>query len=198
MGIQKLFVQQSPFLHQIIGLKTFGTFTPILISLAFRQTGLIVGIPLFVLVVIIGLLFRGYLNRLQLLIVPRLAAILTATVLMIGVLAILMESLDISLGLSVSLFPIVILAMTIERAALMWEEAGAKDTIVAGLGSILASIIGYFCMVNDYVQHWAFVFPELLLLVLAINILVGRYNGYKLIEYFRFRSLQRQLSQTQG
>ena len=186
------------FLHQIIGLKTFGTFTPILISLAFRQTGLIVGIPLFVLVVIIGLLFRGYLNRLQLLIVPRLAAILTATVLMIGVLAILMESLDISLGLSVSLFPIVILAMTIERAALMWEESGAKDTIVAGLGSILASIIGYFCMVNDYVQHWAFVFPELLLLVLAINILVGRYNGYKLIEYFRFRSLQRQLSQTQG
>lgn len=186
------------FLHQIIGLKTFGTFTPILISLAFRQTGLIVGIPLFVLVVIIGLLFRSYLNRLQLLIVPRLAAILTATVLMIGVLAIVMESLDISLGLSVSLFPIVILAMTIERAALMWEEAGAKDTIVAGVGSILASIIGYFCMINDYVQHWAFVFPELLLLVLAINILVGRYNGYKLIEYFRFRSLQRQLSQTQG
>jgi hypothetical protein len=186
------------FLHQIIGLKTFGTFTPILISLAFRQTGLIVGIPLFVLVVIIGLLFRGYLNRLQLLIVPRLAAILTATVLMIGVLAILMESLDISLGLSVSLFPIVILAMTIERAALMWEEAGPKDTIVAGLGTILASVIGYFCMVNDYVQHWAFVFPELLLLVLAIDILVGRYNGYKLIEYVRFKSLQRQLSQTQG
>ncbi|MBD0266062.1 MAG: hypothetical protein ICV78_26090, partial [Tolypothrix sp. Co-bin9] len=39
-------------------------------------------------------------------------------------------------------------------------------------------------------------FPELLLLVLALNILVGRYNGYKLIEYFRFRSLQRQLNQT--
>ncbi len=185
-------------LHQMIGLKTFGTFTPILISLAFRQTGLIVGIPMFILVVIIGLLFRGYLNRLQLLIVPRLAAILTATVLVVGMLAIAMENLDISLGLSVSLFPIVILAMTIERAALMWEEAGPNDTIIAGFGTILAAIIGYFCMINDYVQHWAFVFPELLLLVLGINILVGRYNGYKLIEYFRFLSLQRQLNQTQG
>lgn len=185
-------------LHQIVGLKTFGTFTPILISLAFRQTGLFVGIGLFVLVVIIGLLFRGYLNRLQLLIVPRLAAILTATVLLIGLLAVVMESLDINLGLSVSLFPIVILAMTIERASLMWEESGPAETIIAGLGTVLAAVIGYFCMINDYVEHWVFVFPELLLLVLGLNILVGRYNGYKLIEYFRFLSLQRQLNQAKG
>lgn len=185
-------------LHQMVGLKTFGTFTPILISLAFRQTGLIGGIPLFILVVIIGLLFRGYLNRLQLLIVPRLAAILTATVLVVGMLAVVMENLDINFGLSVSLFPIVILAMTIERAALMWEESGAAETIIAGLGTVVAAVIGYYCMINDYVEHWAFVFPELLLLVLGVNIVVGRYNGYKLIEYFRFRSLQRQLNQAEG
>lgn len=185
-------------LHQMLGLQTFGTFTPILISLAFRQTGLIVGIPMFILVVIIGLFLRAYLNRLQLLIVPRLAAILTATVLIVALLAVIMENLNVNLGLSVSLFPIVILAMTIERAALMWEENGATETIIAGLGTVLAAVIGYFCMINDYVEHWAFVFPELLLLVLAVNILVGRYNGYKLIEYFRFLSLQRQLNQTQG
>ncbi|MDY7008053.1 MAG: UUP1 family membrane protein [Cyanobacteriota bacterium] len=182
-------------LHQIIGLSTFGTFTPILISLAFRQTGLGVGIGLFVLVVIIGLLFRSYLNQLQLLIVPRLASILTATVLIIGLLAIVMESLEINLGLSVSLFPIVILAMTIERASTMWEEDGAKETIIAGVGTIIAALIGYFCMVNDYVQHWLFVFPELLLVVLGVNILMGRYNGYKLTEYYRFMSLQKQLEE---
>jgi hypothetical protein len=185
-------------LHQIVGLQTFGTFTPILIALSFRQTGLIVGIPMFILVVIIGLLIRGYLNKLQLLIVPRLAAILTATVLIMAGLAIIMEHLNINLGLSISLFPIVILAMTIERAAVMWEEEGATGTIIAGLGSLLAAVIGYFCIINSYVQHLAFAFPELLLLVLAMNILVGRYNGYKLIEYFRFRSLQRQLNQTEA
>ncbi|MGF1482433.1 MAG: UUP1 family membrane protein [Cyanophyceae cyanobacterium] len=184
-------------LHQIGGLPTFGTFTPILISLAFRQTGLGVGIGLFVLVVIIGLLFRGYLNQLQLLIVPRLAAILTATVLIIGFLAILMNNLNLNLGLSVSLFPIVILAMTIERASSMWEEDGATETIVAGLGTAVAAIVGYFLTTNDYVQHWLFLFPELLLVVLGINILVGRYSGYKLTEYFRFKSLE-QLKQANG
>ncbi|MEL7077225.1 MAG: UUP1 family membrane protein [Cyanobacteria bacterium J06582_2] len=183
-------------LHQMIGLNTFGTFTPILISLAFRQTGILVGIPIFILIVLIGLLFRGYLDKLQLLIVPRLAAILTTTVLIIGFLTVLMQGLGINFGLSVSLFPIVILAMTIERASSMWEEDGAKETIIAGLGTIVVSIVGYFCMFNDYIQHWAFVFPELLLIVLGINIMVGRYNGYKLTEYFRFISLQKQISQS--
>jgi hypothetical protein len=106
-----------------------------------------------------------------------------------------MQSLVVNLGLSVSLFPIVILAMTIERASSMWEEDGAKDTIVAGLGTIVVTVIGYFCMFNDYLQHWAFVFPELLLIILGINIMVGRYNGYKLTEYFRFISLQKHLNE---
>ncbi len=183
-------------LHQMIGLQTFGTFTPILIALAFRETGLIVGIPLFVLVVIIGLVIRAYLDKLQLLIVPRLAAILTATVLTIGVLAIILQRFGINLGLSISLFPIVILAMLIERAALSWEESGAKETIIAALGTVFVAAIGYLCVINPYIQHLAFTFPELLLLVLGINILVGRYNGYKLTEYFRFKSMQKQLSQS--
>ena len=183
-------------LHQMVGLQTFGTFTPILIALAFRETGLMVGIPLFILVVIIGLLIRTYLDKLQLLIVPRLAAILTATVLIIGILAIILQRFSINLGLSISLFPIVILSMLIERAALSWEESGAKETIVAGLGTVFIAVIGYLCVINPYVQHLAFNFPELLLLVLGINILVGRYNGYKLTEYFRFKSMQKQLSQS--
>lgn len=183
-------------LHQMVGLTTFGTFTPVLISLTFRQTGLLIGILLFIFVVILGLLIRNYLNKLQLLVVPRLAAILTLTVLILGVLAVAIEKTDLNLGLSISLFPIVILATTIERASTMWEEEGVRDTVVAGVGTIIASVIGYFCMVNDYVSHWAFIFPELLLIILGINILVGRYNGYRLIEYFRFLSLQKQLKES--
>ncbi|MGB7441110.1 MAG: UUP1 family membrane protein [Coleofasciculaceae cyanobacterium] len=185
-------------LHQIIGVKTFGTFTPVLIALAFRETGLIVGIPLFVLIVVLGLLIRAYLNRLQLLIVPRLAAILTATVLIMIGLAIAMDYFDISFGLSISLFPIVILGMTIESAALMWEEEGKTEVAIAGVGSITVAVIGYLCMVNDYVQYLTFAFPEVLLPVLGLNVLVGRYNGYKLTEYLRFRAMQRQLSQSGG
>lgn len=177
-------------LHQVVGIKTFGTFTPILIALAFRETGLLLGIALFVLIVALGLLIRLYLNQLQLLVVPRLAVILTATVLLVGALAIAADTLGLQLGLSVSLFPIVILAMTIEKAALMWEEEGGREVTIATVGSVAIATVGYLLMTNSYTQHLVFTFPELLLGVLAANILVGRYSGYKLSEYLRFRAMQ--------
>ena len=183
-------------LHQMVGISTFGTFTPVLIALSFRETGLLTGIVLFSGIVVIGAVVRALLNKAQLLVVLRLSAVLTVTVLVIGGLSLLLDDFGLRYGLSISLFPIVILAMTIERAALMWEEDGAKETAIAAAGSIFVATIGYFCINNIYVQHWAFVFPELLLVVLAITILLGRYNGYKLTEYFRFLALQKQLKET--
>jgi hypothetical protein len=44
-------------------------------------------------------------------------------------------------------------------------------------------------MMNDLVSHLMITFPELLLVVLAMTLMIGRYNGYKLMEYYRFRVL---------
>jgi hypothetical protein len=41
----------------------------------------------------------------------------------------------------------------------------------------------------DFLQHLFFVFPELILLVLALTILLGRYTGYRLVELKRFKVL---------
>jgi hypothetical protein len=40
-------------------------------------------------------------------------------------------------------------------------------------------------------KHVAFVFPELMLVVLAIILLLGSYTGYRLSELRRFRVLSR-------
>ena len=40
-------------------------------------------------------------------------------------------------------------------------------------------------------EHLLFVFPELLLAVLAVTLLLGRYSGYRLTELYRFRVLAR-------
>jgi hypothetical protein len=58
-------------LRNLVGVKTFGTFMPVLVALAFRETQLVAGIALFTLVVGLGLLVRFYLERLHLLLVPR-------------------------------------------------------------------------------------------------------------------------------
>lgn len=182
------------FMRQIVGIKTFGTFMPVLIALAFRETGLLVGLVLFLLVVGLGLTVRSYFDHLKLLLVPRLAAVLTVVVIMLSFIAVITNQLGLTMGLSISLFPIVILTMTIERMSLMWEEYGAKDAIKTCAGSLVAAVIAFFAMNNDVLAHLIFSFPELLLVVLSIDLLLGRYNYYKLTEYWRFRQLQKSLA----
>lgn len=182
------------FMRQIIGIKTFGTFMPVLIALAFRETGLAAGLVLFLLVVALGLIVRSYFDHLKLLLVPRLAAVLTVVVIMLSFIAVITNQLGLTVGLSISLFPIVILTMTIERMSLMWEEYGPKDAIKTCAGSLGAAVIAFFAMNNDVLAHLIFAFPELLLVVLALNLLIGRYNYYKLTEYLRFRQLQKSLA----
>ncbi len=60
-------------LRNVIGVQTFGTFMPVLIALAFRETRLLWGVLLFSALVFVGLSIRFYLEKLRLLLVPRLA-----------------------------------------------------------------------------------------------------------------------------
>ena len=52
-------------LRNLVGVKTFGTFMPVLIALSFRQTGLAWGIVFFATVVALGLEAAGQLNALH-------------------------------------------------------------------------------------------------------------------------------------
>jgi len=178
-------------LRNVIGVQTFGTFMPVLIALSFRETQLFWGALWFVLLVSLGLMFRFYLERLRLLLVPRLSAVLIIVVILMLVMSIISHQLGFESGLSVALFPMVILAMTIERMSVVWEEHGSKEAIQQGLGSLFVAAACYGVMDLETAKHLVFVFPELLLIVLAATLLIGRYTGYRLVELYRFRELHR-------
>lgn len=175
-------------LRNVIGLKTFGTFMPILIALAFRETELLWGMILFCLLIALGLLIRFYLEYLKLLLVPRLASVLIIVIILMAMISVFSHKLGFDRGLSVALFPMVIMAMTIERMSLAWEELGAGEALIQGFGSLMVAALGYLCMSSRYLEHLIFVFPELLLVVLAMTLLLGRYTGYRLTELWRFRA----------
>ncbi len=176
-------------LRNVIGVKTFGTFMPILVALAFRETRLVAGLILFVLVVALGMGLRFLLDRLRLLLVPRLAAVLVLVVLCLLGVSILSHQLELERGLSVALFPLVILTIAIERMSIVWEEVGPAEAIKQGLGTLAVSALAYLVMSLDQVEYMVFVFPEILLLILAVILLLGRYSGYRLLELVRFKAL---------
>ena len=178
-------------LRNVVGLKTFGTFMPVLIALGFRETGLLWGCIFFSILVGLGLGIRFYLERLKLLVVPRLAAIVIVVILLLAILTVISFRLGFERGLSIGIFPIVIMTWTIERMTVVWEERGAAEALQQAAGSIAAGALCYFLMNLAVVKHLAFVFPELLLVVLAATLLLGRYTGYRLTELWRFRVLAR-------
>ncbi len=178
-------------LRNFVGVQTFGTFMPVLIAIAFRETDLLAGVILFTLLTGLGLAIRFGLERLRLLLVPRLTAVLIIVVILMLVISILAHRLGLETGLSVALFPMVIIAMTIERMSIIWEERGAAEAVKAGAGSLLVAALAYLVMGNNALEHLIFTFPELLLAVLALVLLSGRYTGYRLFELKRFRALER-------
>lgn len=179
-------------LRVFVGIETFGTFMPALIALAFRETELLWGIALFGLLLLIGMTIRAALDQLKLLLVSRLAVMLTIVVLAMAGISVITHRLGIERGLSVALFPMVIIAMTIERMSITWEERGGPRALLVALGSLFAAALAYLAMTNRYIAHIVVTFPGTLLILIALLLLAGSYRGYRLMELTRFRSFARQ------
>lgn len=179
----------------IIGLPTFGVFMPVLIALAFRETNILVGIALFSLIVAIALSVRFYFERLYLLLVPRVTAVLIVVLMTMIAISLVANKMNIQAGLSISLFPLVIISMVVERMSVVWDETGPWNAIKQASGSLIVAALCFWVMQNPVVRHWAFVFPETVLLILAFVLLLGRYSGYRLSEIWRFRHLIRESNQ---
>ncbi len=173
----------------VVGIRTMGTFMPILFSLAFIQTTLMSGILMFIVIISAGLFIRAYLTRLQLLLVARISAVIIVVIAIMSIMSIVSYRLGIDEVLQITFFPMIILSWTIERMSILWEESGGKEVLIEGSGSLIVAVLAYYAMDNTIVRYLTFNFPELLLVVLAIIILIGRYTGYRLSELIRFSPL---------
>lgn len=173
-------------LRVFIGIRTSGTFMPILIALAFLQTDLIPGLASFIVVVAIGLFIRSYLSALNLLLVARIATLVVLVIAIISLFSILSYRLGLIQGLTITFFPMIILAWTIERMSITWEEEGPKEVFIQGGGSLSVAVLAYLLMSIPLIEHLAFNFPELHLVLLGIMLMAGRYTGYRLLELKRF------------
>jgi hypothetical protein len=103
--------------------------------------------------------------------------------------SLLSHQLGMETGLSVSLFPMVIISMVIERMSIVWEERGAATSIREGLGSLFMAALAFSVISINVLAYWVTAFPELNLVVLGLIVALGRYTGFRLTELKRFRQL---------
>jgi len=174
-------------LRNIIGFPTFGIFMPVLMALAFRSTGLGYGLGIFAGVVSIGYLLRRGIDRLHLLLVPRLSFLITFVILAFTVFALIGSKFGVREFMAVGLLPFVILSMTIERFFILIEESGASIALRTAAGSAAVAAITYKIIQIDPLQLTFFIYPELLFAIMGLLLLLGNYSGYRLSEILRFK-----------
>ena len=173
--------------RNVIGLRTFGTFLPVLIAVACRNTGAFWGLLGFTVIIAVVSLLRHLISKLQLLHSPQLGVLLTAVIgLLLGASA-LGASFDTASLAKISLFPVVIIAITSERFAIVEIEEGRLTAWKIMAESLLVISVCYLVINSLSLQILMLGFPELLFFVAALNIWIGRWVGLRASEWIRFK-----------
>ncbi len=174
----------------VIGVPTFGTFSPALLGLAFLDMrALRWGLPIFVLIILLGWTIRHGLERFHLLQVPRASALLTLIVALLIVLIVVSNHFHLSGMQYISLFPLVILTHLVERFWTIEAEDGTMSSFKTLVGTVVVAITVSVALSPEAVGSWLFRYPETLIVVLAAHLALGRYTGYRLSELYRFADI---------
>ncbi|MBW2494541.1 MAG: UUP1 family membrane protein [Deltaproteobacteria bacterium] len=177
--------------RNIIGVPTFGTFMPILIAFALRSYPLAPGLLLVGSVLCVGIFGRLAFERLHLLLVPRLSLLLCIVVLLVTGAAIVGRGSNIHNLLAGVLFPLVILTMLIERFAVTLSEEGWRSALERAGWSIAVAIVVHPVFRSASAQQLMFGYPELVVGISGLLILIGGYTGFRVSDLIRFRAFAR-------
>lgn len=175
--------------RNLIGIETFGTFTPCLIALSFVQADWRTGAVVFFVVLTLGILARLLLNKLKLLMVARLGIILTLVVLSMILAVSILDYLSLTPSARAVLLPMVILTMMIERFHITAEQDGLPEAFKMFAGTLVVAVCCLAIFSVAAIGRSLLAFPEVQLLIAAVLLLIGRYSGYRLTELWRFRDI---------
>lgn len=176
-------------LHYLGGFSGYGIFMPTMLAVVFLATGIFGGLLLFAMILAVSLLSSVLLRKLRLHFWSARAISLLFISLATFVLMIFSSFVRLVDIRQISIFPILFLILLTEdftRTQLIKSKNEAKKLIT---GTIVLAITGTFIMNFGWFQEIVLKYPEfIMVLVLVINLLVGKYKGMRISEIKRFRN----------
>lgn len=175
--------------RQVVGIKSFGIYSPLVLTFAFWATDLKYGLAIFLVIFVTGTMVRYFLKKTRLLYMPRMAIVLT--LISVAVLALITVGGHFRrYGLaSTSILPIVIMILLIEKFISAQAEKGFRTAALLSLETILISIIGYYVLSWGAFQRFVLEYPYYIFFLLLLDLYLGKWSGLRLSEYFRFRNV---------
>ncbi len=182
------------FLKQVIGITTFGLYTPSIVALSFLALGWWIGFLFLLFILLIGYGARSFMSRWRLLYIPKVAIILVVVSLSLLVLV----ALGTWLGLTFSrdtVFILLILSTQAENFLNLKTEEGWISAILGITETVCGALLCVLIVQWQFLQSIILAYPELILLTIVANIVLGRWTGLRLVEYMRFREVFKHLAE---
>lgn len=173
-------VLATEIMRQLMGIRTYGTFTPTLIALAIVHVDRITALIVFTLVTTIGILIRSYLPNLHLQRTPRLAIVFTLVALSMSLVVSGFMYFDPGMDSFVVLLPVVVLTMLVDRIYTIADQRGMRTAMLRLLWTMVSAFVSLLVLIQADWGIWLVAYPELHALTLAVIILIGLYKGPKL------------------
>jgi len=178
------------FLRQVVGIKAFGIYTPLIITFAFLATnGIRYGIVIFIAVLALGMIMRFVLKPFRLLYLPRVAIMVSVVAILILLMLALGGNFQRTGLAAVSIFPILIMITLVEKFVTVQIEKGNRTAMILAIETLFISIAGYYIASWKILIKFIILYPWIILLIIPINIFLGKWTGLRLIEYFRFKNI---------
>jgi hypothetical protein len=179
----------TTFFRNVIGVTTFGTFTPTLLALATLYADWRTAVVLFIVVVVIGIGGRSLLPGLKLMRVPRLSIVFTLVAFIMTFTLSAMEHFNFTPAGHVVLLPLVVLTTIIDRVYTLADENGMHIALLRLFWTIVVAVCCIMVFRWESFGRLLLVYPELHFSTLAFMLLFGLYNAPKLTEISPFHLL---------
>lgn len=180
--------------RHLLGLATYGTFLPVLMAMVWAQMGFVLGLGVFLFLLAWAWLVRGLvkktlIRRFRVNYLPRMAILLVLV--MLGALALSLiprfRGIVGQTGWPLAFLVMVLLVQNLMEAQMTLSKKESREMLLQ---------TGFFALLGFLLLSWRFLqgvvlrFPGgTIVTLLVFNIYVGRFVGFRLFEYRRFKSV---------
>ena len=178
--------------RQVIWFSVFGIYSPIFFAISMAVFGLNFSIIVFGIAIISVILTRLFTKKVYLL----YSAKLTVLLIIYFLIMILTIWLDKILGSNIIdismfnnwlvIFPIIFLIVVADKVLYEWFKFWTKSWIFSLIEFLIVSSVVFGILNRDGLKQILLSYPEFILIIFILNILVGRFTGLQVQEYFRF------------
>ena len=173
----------------IVGLSGIGLLVPIALSITLLATDVTPGFIMLAAIILASLFSRLILRRIPIMQLPKVAL----SMLMVALFLLVALTISSIYGIidvrSLSIFPILLFILLSDRIVTLFLEREFTETIQTTVITLFLAILGFLLLTWEQLRLFILLYPEVILLLIPINIMIGRYFGLRVTEYIKFQPI---------